>query len=203
MEVFSRIKLIFRELPGWLQVYFPREQKTGHRKNWKKRQSSLGQISICMPDGKRCRLMQVLFPGILIKPWPCLKRSFLNHAGTQLSLQWHKIVRKIVLFRHRLSPEVLPACYLIKLLYGTDNIFGYNLRGTVESIDKITMNDLKNYYDKNFSPSVSKILVAGNVSKEQVLAALKPFETEWKAKEVKLKFLSSSSKSGEISDLFC
>jgi zinc protease len=73
-----------------------------------------------------------------------------------------------------------------KLLYGTDHIFGYNTRGTRESIGKITMSDLKSYYDRNFSPNVTKILVAGNVSKEQVLAALKPFETEWKAKEVKL-----------------
>ena len=37
-----------------------------------------------------------------------------------------------------------------------------------------------------FHPAITRILVAGNVSKEQVLAALKPFETEWKAKEVKL-----------------
>jgi zinc protease len=73
-----------------------------------------------------------------------------------------------------------------KLLYGSDHIFGYNVRGTKESIVKITMNDLKSYYDLNFSPSVSKILIAGNVSKEQVLKALKPLETEWKAKEVKL-----------------
>ncbi|MGC1389630.1 MAG: pitrilysin family protein [Bacteroidales bacterium] len=73
-----------------------------------------------------------------------------------------------------------------KLLYGTDNIFGYNTRGTKESIVKITLNDLKNYYYKNFSPDVSKILIAGNVSKEEALAALKPFETEWKKKELKL-----------------
>ena len=52
-----------------------------------------------------------------------------------------------------------------KLLYGTDNIFGYNTRGTRESIDKITMDDLKNYYDNNFSPAVTKINIAGNVSK--------------------------------------
>jgi zinc protease len=71
-----------------------------------------------------------------------------------------------------------------KLLYGPDHIFGINSRGTRESIDKITMDDLKTFYATNFSPSVTKIQVAGNVSKEQVLAALKPLETEWKAKEV-------------------
>jgi zinc protease len=73
-----------------------------------------------------------------------------------------------------------------KLLYGTDHIFGYSSRGTRESIDKITLNDLKSWYENNFSPSVTKIQVAGNVSKEQVLAALKPLETGWKAKEVSL-----------------
>ncbi len=72
-----------------------------------------------------------------------------------------------------------------KLTYGKDHIFGYSIRGTKESIVKITMDDLKSFYEKNFSPSVSKIIVAGNVSKEQVLAALKPLEKEWKPKEVK------------------
>ena len=84
------------------------------------------------------------------------------------------------------QPQSIASLLFSKLLFGTDNIFGYSTRGTRGSIDKITMNDLKSYYDKNFSPSVTKIQVAGNVSKEQVLAALKPFENEWKAKEVKL-----------------
>ena len=73
-----------------------------------------------------------------------------------------------------------------KLLFGTGNIFGYNTKGTKESISKINLEDLKNYYAGNFSPNITRIQVAGNVSKEQVLAALKPFETEWKTKEVKI-----------------
>ncbi|HPT22629.1 MAG TPA: pitrilysin family protein, partial [Bacteroidales bacterium] len=73
-----------------------------------------------------------------------------------------------------------------KLLYGKDNIMGYDAKGTRESIDKIKMDDLKSYYENNFSPSVTKIHIAGNVSKEQALAALRPLETEWKAREVTL-----------------
>jgi zinc protease len=84
------------------------------------------------------------------------------------------------------QPQSIASMLFGKLLFGTDNIFGYSTRGTRESIERITLSDLKNYYDKNFSPGVTKILVAGNVSKEQVLSALKPFENEWKAKEVKL-----------------
>jgi zinc protease len=84
------------------------------------------------------------------------------------------------------QPRSIASQLFNKLLFGTENIFGYNSRGTKESIGKITINDLKSYYDRNFSPSLTRILVAGNVSKEQVLIALKPFETEWKSKEVKL-----------------
>jgi zinc protease len=84
------------------------------------------------------------------------------------------------------QPRSVAYLLFYKLLYGKDNILGYNTRGTKESIDKISMEDLKNFYDKNFSPSVTKIQVAGNVSKEEVLAALKPLETSWKPKEVTL-----------------
>ena len=82
------------------------------------------------------------------------------------------------------QPRSVANKVFFKLLYGKENILGYSTRGTKESIDEITINDLKNFYGNNFSPSVTKILVAGNVSKEQVIAAFKPFEDEWKAKEV-------------------
>jgi len=82
------------------------------------------------------------------------------------------------------QPTRVASLMFNKLLYGTDNIFGYNTRGTRESVEKITMDDLKAYYNNNFSPSVTSIQVAGNVSKEQVLAALKPLELDWKSKEI-------------------
>jgi len=84
------------------------------------------------------------------------------------------------------QPRSVASQLFTRLLYGTENIFGYNSSGTRESIDKIKPEDLKAFYDKNFSPAGTKIQVAGNITKEQVLAALKPLETEWKAKEVKL-----------------
>ncbi len=74
-----------------------------------------------------------------------------------------------------------------RLVYGPDNILGYDLAGTKESVDRITPEDLKAFYEKNFSPSVTKILVAGNVTREKVLEALKPLEAEWQEKEVEIK----------------
>jgi zinc protease len=81
-------------------------------------------------------------------------------------------------------PSSVAANQFSKLVYGPDHILGYDIRGTKQSIDKITMDDLKAFYEKNLSPSVTTIQVAGNVSKEEVLEAMKPLEAEWKAKEV-------------------
>lgn len=81
-------------------------------------------------------------------------------------------------------PSSVAANQFSKLVYGPDHILGYDIRGTKQSIDKITIDDLKAFYEKNLSPSVTKIQVAGNVSQEEVLEALKPLEAEWKAKDV-------------------
>jgi zinc protease len=89
-----------------------------------------------------------------------------------------------IILQSRAQPRSVANLEFYRLLYGTDNIFGYSTRGTEESIDKISMNDLKKFYNDNFSPSVTKIQVAGNVSREQVLEALKQLGTSWKSKQV-------------------
>jgi len=81
-------------------------------------------------------------------------------------------------------PSSVASSQFSKLVYGPDHILGYDTRGTRESIEKITPEDLKSFYERNISPSVTTIQVAGNVSKEEVLEALKPLEAEWKAQEV-------------------
>jgi Predicted Zn-dependent peptidases len=82
------------------------------------------------------------------------------------------------------QPRNVAALNFQKLVYGKDNIFGYSSLGTLESIDKISIDDLKAWYDRCISPKVTRILVAGNVTEDQVMATLKPFLLEWKAKDV-------------------
>ena len=78
--------------------------------------------------------------------------------------------------RQKLRPRSVAAKQFSKLAYGPDHILGYDIRGTKQSIDKITPDDLKTFYENNFPPSVTTIQMAGNISKEEVLAALKPLE---------------------------
>ena len=93
---------------------------------------------------------------------------------------------KNTILQQNAQPRSVASLQFNKLLYGSENIFGINSIGTKESVEKITIDDLKAYYDKNFSPSIARINIVGNITKEQVLEAIKPLETEWKAKEVTL-----------------
>ncbi|HLN20133.1 MAG TPA: pitrilysin family protein [Bacteroidales bacterium] len=74
-----------------------------------------------------------------------------------------------------------------RILYGDKNIYGYNSLGTKVSIDRINIDNLKQWYDSNISPSNASFYVAGNVTKEEVLEALEPFEKEWKEHKVAIK----------------
>jgi zinc protease len=84
------------------------------------------------------------------------------------------------------QPRTVASLQFNKLLFGSNNIFSINSAGTKESVEKITLDDLKSFYEKNFSPSVTRVNIVGNVTKEQVLEAFKPLEAEWKAKDVTL-----------------
>ncbi|GER59429.1 peptidase M16 [Patiriisocius marinus] len=71
-----------------------------------------------------------------------------------------------------------------KLLYGEDHIFSYPTSGTVASVEAITMEDLKGFYNTNFSPSISRFHIVGKIDKATVMNELKDLESKWEAKEV-------------------
>ncbi|MBL4605074.1 MAG: insulinase family protein [Flavobacteriaceae bacterium] len=82
------------------------------------------------------------------------------------------------------SPNAIAANAYNKLIYGENNIRSKNTLGTMESVNAITMDDLKAYYNSYISPSVAKMHVVGDISKEDVVASLKGLEADWASKEV-------------------
>lgn len=73
-----------------------------------------------------------------------------------------------------------------KVLYGDGHIFSYPTSGTETSVEAITMQDLKDFYTSNFSPSVSRFHVVGQIDKSAALAGLDGLEKNWAAKEVNI-----------------
>lgn len=86
--------------------------------------------------------------------------------------------------RNSASPNYIANEQFNRLVYSADHAFGHDAFGTAESIKSITMDDMKAFYEKYFSPSISRFHVAGAVTKEQVLEALDGLEDRWQPKEV-------------------
>lgn len=84
------------------------------------------------------------------------------------------------------NPNAIAQNVFNELIYGKNNIRSKNILGTIESVNAITMDDLKNFYTQNFSPSVARMHVVGDLNRKTVKNSLKNIEKKWKAKAVKI-----------------
>ncbi len=92
--------------------------------------------------------------------------------------------------RNLAEPNYLASNTFNRLTLGTDNIFAIDNNGTIESVEAITIDDLKAFYEKNLSPSVANFHIVGNVDKARVEKALSGLNTKWMAREVALPTLT-------------
>lgn len=72
------------------------------------------------------------------------------------------------------------------LIYGKDNIRSRNILGTVDSVNAITVDDLKAFYAKSLSPSVARMHVVGALNKAQATSSLSKLVAKWPAKNVEI-----------------
>lgn len=82
------------------------------------------------------------------------------------------------------QPTVIADNTFREALYGKGHIMSIPTIGTVETVSSVTLEDVKAYYENKFSPSISKLVVVGDVEKEEILGKLGFLKT-WTKKEVK------------------
>jgi len=85
--------------------------------------------------------------------------------------------------RNAASPDYLASTTLNKLMFG-NNILAIEATGTEASVNSITIDDLKDYYNNYFSPSISKFLIVGDIDQTKVKTALTSLNQNWKSKDV-------------------
>ncbi|SOC79280.1 zinc protease [Salinimicrobium sediminis] len=88
--------------------------------------------------------------------------------------------------RNQANPNYIANQVYNELLYGANHPFAHPTSGTVASVEAITMQDLKDFYNNYFSPSVSRFHVVGDISRTEALDAIEDLEEEWEAKEVNI-----------------
>jgi zinc protease len=86
--------------------------------------------------------------------------------------------------RSKVRPTSVARNVFNKLIYGDKHIFSIPTLGTMESVDAITIDDLKAYYAENFSSSITNVAIVGNISQQDAVSTFKSLEEKWAAKDV-------------------
>lgn len=82
------------------------------------------------------------------------------------------------------NPNALAQNHFNLLIFGKDNIRSQNILGTVDSVNAITLEDLKAFYARSISPSVARVNVVGALDKATITSSLKRIESKWASKKV-------------------
>lgn len=72
-----------------------------------------------------------------------------------------------------------------KLLFGNDHILSMPTNGTPETVSKLNVDDIHNYYKEQISPSVAELVVVGDFKKEDLMKQI-AFLTNWKGSPIAL-----------------
>jgi zinc protease len=86
--------------------------------------------------------------------------------------------------RQKSSPGSRASELFQQLVYGDQHIMAISSAGTEESVGRITMDDLKAYYDAYFSPGIASFQIAGHINKDKVMTSLQDLAQKWPAKEI-------------------
>ena len=88
--------------------------------------------------------------------------------------------------RNQANPNYLAYTTFDKLVFGEGNLLAIPANGTLETIESITMEDLKDYYASYLSPSVSSLHVVGNIPLGDIEHAFQGIIDRWEPREVVL-----------------
>ena len=83
-------------------------------------------------------------------------------------------------------PQLVSINALRKQLYGKTHPRSFPVGGTIESVNQITMDDLKEHFYKYVSPKVAHIHIVGDVNKDNAQKSLKILGSNWNGSEVSI-----------------
>ena len=81
------------------------------------------------------------------------------------------------------DPESVADNVYYKLVYGNKNIFSLPVDGKIETVEGITLNDVRNFYRKNYTPVGSHLVIVGDIRKDEIMKKLS-FLSGWKGQTV-------------------
>ncbi len=91
------------------------------------------------------------------------------------------------------DPSSIASLVYNKLIYGDNHIFSVPTSGLVETVENITLEDVKSFYKKYYTPTLGELVVVGDVSEKDILPKL-DFLKKWTGPKVTIPELTFDNK---------
>ena len=88
------------------------------------------------------------------------------------------------------SPRAMIGDYFDQLLFG-EHVYGSSLSGTIEAVEKMTVDDVKNFYEENYLPGLAAISIVGDFEAKEMKELVDASFSNWKKGNAKSKSLAS------------
>lgn len=82
------------------------------------------------------------------------------------------------------TPWFLGQMAYLQTVFGADHPYGHPTSGVPATVDKLTLQDVKRFYQKSVGPKDAALVVVGDVTQEQALAWAKKYFGDWKGDAV-------------------
>ena len=109
-----------------------------------------------------------------------LEEKLFNPAFKEDDFKRMKKEMKAGIKQQEKQPDAMANIVFNHVLYGK-TMFG--LTASVKSVDKIVLQDIKNYYEKYYTPSLAKITIVGDMSEQEAKQKLEALN-KWSPKNV-------------------
>ena len=99
------------------------------------------------------------------------------------------LIKQSVLSRieqQKSNPNSIASLEFNKVLYGEGHPLAQNQLGTFETVNAITLQDVKNYYQSKLSPHLTDIVFVGAINADEASASLEDLAMKWDKKDVEL-----------------
>ena len=83
------------------------------------------------------------------------------------------------------NPAAVASQIYSRLLYGDEHIYSVPTSGLEETVSRITVEDVRNFYETYMSPEITEVVVVGDISEEEALSSL-AFLNNWETKNVEI-----------------
>ncbi len=115
-----------------------------------------------------------------------------NPSFPEAELEKAKTQTKTSLLQNKDNPNSISSVVGSVLNYGKDHVYGEMT--TEETVDNITMDDIKSHYNKFFKPNIGYLVVVGDIKKKEAKKLVKKYFSDWdKADLEKEKFVAPAN----------